>query len=189
MFSKRIPERHHLFACAPKFQILSLIVAYTHHKTKTKQKNKNKNKNKKQNNIPLQYDANYTIIYFNLKSTNKTILIHGIHEHIHSMALRLKTLYKVKKQNNCFNQIFLKWKEIWLKRNLCRIYDTDLKCSCFLPLLTFKLRGVVSKSIANILFLSSFSGCIYTKVSVSTLSMNLCLSYHVSWTVMYAWLH
>ena len=45
-----------------------------------------------------------------------------------------------------------------------------------------------SRSPCNHLFFSSH-GCIYTKVAVSTSTMNLCLSCHVTWTILHAWLH
>ena len=49
------------------------------------------------------------------------------------------------------------------------------------------IRGRVNNSLQPSLF--SSHGCIYTKVAVSTSSMNLCLSCHVTWTVLHAWLH
>ena len=45
-----------------------------------------------------------------------------------------------------------------------------------------------SKSPCNHVFFSSL-GCIYTKMAVSTSSMNLCLSYHLIWSVLHDWLH
>ena len=44
------------------------------------------------------------------------------------------------------------------------------------------------KTVPATIFFSSH-GCIYTKVAVSASSMNLCLSCHVTWTVLHAWLH
>ena len=54
---------------------------------------------------------------------------------------------------------------------------------------TFKqeIRGRVKKSVQPSFF--SSHGCIYTKLAVFTSSMNLCLSCHVTWTVLHAWLH
>ena len=49
------------------------------------------------------------------------------------------------------------------------------------------VRGRVKKSLQPSFF--SSHGCIYTKVAVSTSSMNLFLSCHVRWTVLHAWLH
>ena len=49
------------------------------------------------------------------------------------------------------------------------------------------VRGRVKKSLQPSFF--SSHGCIYTKVAVSTSSMNLCLSWHVTWRVLFAWLH
>ena len=49
------------------------------------------------------------------------------------------------------------------------------------------IRGRVKKSLQPSFF--SLHGCIYTKLAVSTSSMNLCLSCHVTWTVLHAWLH
>ena len=49
------------------------------------------------------------------------------------------------------------------------------------------IRGRVKKSLQPSFF--SPHGCIYTKVAVSTSSMNLCLSCHVTWTVLHACLH
>ena len=49
------------------------------------------------------------------------------------------------------------------------------------------VRGRVNNSLQPSLF--SSHGCIYTKVAVSTSSMNLCLSCPVTWTVLHAWLH
>ena len=49
------------------------------------------------------------------------------------------------------------------------------------------IRGRVNNSLQPSLF--SSHGCIYTKVAVSTSSMNLCLSCPVTWTVLHAWLH
>ena len=49
------------------------------------------------------------------------------------------------------------------------------------------VRGRVKKSLQPSFF--SSHGCIYTKVAVSTSSMNLCLSCHVTWTVLHSWLH
>ena len=49
------------------------------------------------------------------------------------------------------------------------------------------VRGRVKKSLQPPFF--SLHECTYTKVAVSTSSMNLCLSYHVTWTVLHAWLH
>ena len=50
-----------------------------------------------------------------------------------------------------------------------------------------EIRGRVKKSLQPSFF--SSHGCIYTKVAVSTSSMNLCLPCHVTWTVLHAWLH
>ena len=50
-----------------------------------------------------------------------------------------------------------------------------------------RVRGRVNNSLQPSLF--SSHGCIYTKVAVSTSSMNLCLSCHVTWTVLHAWLY
>ena len=49
------------------------------------------------------------------------------------------------------------------------------------------IRGRVNNSLQPSFF--SSHGCIYTKVAVSTSNMNLCLSCHVTWTVLHAWLH
>ena len=49
------------------------------------------------------------------------------------------------------------------------------------------VRGRVKKSLQP--SFSSSHGCICTKVAVSTSSMNLCLSCHVTWTVLHTWLH
>ena len=48
-------------------------------------------------------------------------------------------------------------------------------------------RRKVKKSLQPSLV--SSHGCIYTKVAVSTSSINLCVSYHVTWTALHAWLH
>ena len=57
---------------------------------------------------------------------------------------------------------------------------------CNVPQYTV-VRGRVNNSLQPSLF--SLHGCIYTKVAVSTSSMNLCLSCPVTWTVLHAWLH
>ena len=57
---------------------------------------------------------------------------------------------------------------------------------CPLPL-SHGLRGRVKKSLQPSFF--SSHGCIYTKVAVSTSTMNLCLSCHVTQTVLHTWLH
>ena len=49
------------------------------------------------------------------------------------------------------------------------------------------IRERVNNSLQPSLF--SSHGCIYTKVAVSTSSMNLCLSCPVTWIVLHAWLH
>ena len=49
------------------------------------------------------------------------------------------------------------------------------------------VRGRVKKSLQPSFF--SSRGCIYTKVAVSKSSMNVCLSCHVTWTVLHDWLH
>ena len=49
------------------------------------------------------------------------------------------------------------------------------------------VRGRVNNSLQLSLF--SSHGCIYTKVAISTSSMNLCLSCPVTWTVLHTWLH
>ena len=58
----------------------------------------------------------------------------------------------------------------------------------------YSIQGRVKKSLQPSFF--SSHGCIYTKVAVSASSknlclssMNLCLSYHVTWTVLHTWLH
>ena len=50
-----------------------------------------------------------------------------------------------------------------------------------------QIQGRVNNSLQPSFFFSR--GCIYTKVAVSTSSMNLCLSCHVTWTVLHTWLH
>ena len=49
------------------------------------------------------------------------------------------------------------------------------------------MRERVKKSLQPSFF--SSHRCIYTKLAVSTSSMNLCLSCHVTWIVLHAWLH
>ena len=49
------------------------------------------------------------------------------------------------------------------------------------------VRGRVQISLQPSFF--SSHGCIFTKVAVSTSSMNRCLSCHVTWIVLHAWLH
>ena len=63
----------------------------------------------------------------------------------------------------------------------------------FFPFLQFitmtknHIRGSVKNSLQPSFF--SSHGCIYTKMAVSTTSMNICLSCHVTWIVLHAWLH
>ena len=59
-------------------------------------------------------------------------------------------------------------------------YSTRLRA---LPL----LRGRGNNSLQPSFF--SSHGCIYTKMAVSTSSMILCLSCHVTWIELHAWLH
>ena len=56
---------------------------------------------------------------------------------------------------------------------------------------TFSFDFYIRVRVNNSLQPSFFSshGCIYTKMAVSTSSMILCLSCHVTWIVLHAWLH
>ena len=108
------------------------------------------------------------------------------------------------------DQLTLQWsiyhalcQQIWKRNTLCPKNSSNIRedeglhtklngvlystITWWLGLGMSLLQGRVKKSLQPSFF--SSHGCIYTKVAVSTSSINLCLLCHVTWTVLHAWLH
>ena len=109
-------------------------------------------------------------------------------------------IFKIKTPSKFLRETVFNWNKMW-----CVVHNYNYVChvcvcakgffliqTCvrFSQLPNIKvgyLRGRVNNSLQPYFF--SSHGCIYTKVAVSTSSMNLCLSCHVTWAVLHAWLH